>query len=264
MKNFLALLFIIIFCSCQSIRNSLAFHPDTENTIPVGQLPNGVQEIFIESGDDVKLQSYFIANKQSKRLLIYFHGNAGNISHRLKDLIQLKHLGVNVLGVSYRGYGKSTGKVSEEGIYEDGTSTLEYAVQKLGFPLSEIYILGRSIGSTVAINTSQHKSLAGLILVTPLSSGSEQAKAMGLGSVSSLAGNSFNNMSKVKNIKCPTLIIHGTNDRVIPFFMGQEIYQNLNTLKTFVSIKDAGHNNLSTDYSRQYWLAIYNFILKTK
>ena len=260
MKQTVFLLLILSLYSCQSIRNSMAFHPDTENTIPVGELPETVQEVFIDSSDGVKLQSYFIPAKKTDKLLIYFHGNAGNISHRLRDLMQLNHFGLNVLGISYRGYGKSSGTASEAGIYADGIATLNFAKNKLGFSVDNIYIMGRSIGTTVAINTAQKLNTKGLILVTPLSSGKKQAQAMGMGSVSSIAGDSFNNISNLKGIKCPTLIIHGTHDRVIPFFMGQEVYRELNTTKAFVSIKGAGHNNLSTDFKYQYWQAVYKFI----
>ena len=251
----------MILCSCESIRNGLAFHPDTTNTIPSNKLPAQVQEFFIPSTEDIQLQSYFIPYEKSDKLVVYFHGNAGNISHRLTDLLQLNSFGINVLGISYRGYGTSTGNPTEEGVYEDGLATLNHAISKLGFEESKIYILGRSIGTTVAINTAQSRSISGLILVTPLTSGADQAKAMGLNSVSSIAGKSFNNMNKTQNIICPTLVIHGTNDRVIPIHMGESIYDQIKTEKQFVRIRGANHNNLSTQYDRQYWFSIYNFIL---
>lgn len=254
------LLCLAALYGCSSLTNNLAFHPDTESKIPVGQIPSSTQEHFIASTGNIQLQSYFLPHKSSDKLVIYFHGNAGNISHRMPDLIQLNHMGVNVLGISYRGYGSSTGKPSEDGIYEDGIATLNYATNDLNFKQENIFMLGRSIGTTVAINTAQSKNISGLILISPLTSGDDQAKEMGLGSISSIAGKSFNNIAKVKNISCPTIVIHGTHDRVIPLHMGESIYNELNTEKRFIKIQGANHNNLSTQYAKEYWLHIGKFI----
>ncbi len=256
----IAFLTILIFPGCKPVVNKLAFYPDTKNVLSTDQLPANVQEVFIETEDHIKIQSYFIPNKSSEKILIYFHGNAGNICHRLSDLMQISSFGINVLGVGYRGYGKSQGKPSENGIYLDGKAALNYATQKLCFPTGNIIILGRSIGTAVAINTSQKTNICGLILVTPLTSGEDHAKAQGLGFVSFLAGKSFDNIGKIINVSCPILIIHGTQDNVIPFEMGKKIYNKAKTKKQFVKIEGANHNNLSTKYKKSYWPAIYEFI----
>lgn len=258
----IAFLSILILHGCKPVVNKMAFHPDNENVLSTDQLPSNVQEIFIETEDQVKIQSYFIPNKSSDKILIYFHGNAGNICHRLPDLMQISSFGINVLGISYRGYGKSQGKPSEKGIYIDGKATLNYATQRLGFSINNVTLLGRSIGTTVAINTSQNLNIGGLILVTPLTSGKDHAKAAGLGFISSLAGNSFNNIDKIVNVSCPILIIHGTQDNVIPFEMGKRIYNKAKTKKQFVKIEGADHNNLSTKYKERYWPPIYELTTK--
>ncbi|MBW2220466.1 MAG: alpha/beta hydrolase [Deltaproteobacteria bacterium] len=254
-----ALLSILFLYGCKIVVNKMAFHPDKKNVILTGQLPLNVQEIFIETEDRVKIQSYFIPDKSSNKILIYFHGNGGNISSRLPDLMQINNFGINVLGVSYRGYGKSQGEPSEKGIYTDGKAALTYAVQSLGFSVSNVTILGRSIGTAVAINTSQNLNIAGLILVTPLTSGEDFAKAAGFGLASVFAGNSFNNIDKIVNISCPVLIIHGTQDNVVPFEMGKRIYTKIKTEKLFVKIEGASHNNLSTKYKKSYWPPINEF-----
>jgi len=228
----------------------------------VESLPPEVREIYIETDDKESLQSYLVLAQQSNCLLIFFHGNAGNMGHRLSDILRLNKFGINILGVDYRGYGKSTGKPSEEGIYLDGQAAYKYAIEQLGFQPKNIFILGRSIGTTVAIQIAQGKELAGLILVSPLTSGKAHAKAQGLGLFAFIAGDSFNNISRISNVICPLLVIHGENDKVIPFAMGKEIFQKAKVGKTFISIEGAGHNDLSTIGSRKYWGAIKNFIRK--
>ncbi len=257
-------LVVFVATGCSSIVNKMAFHPDRVSHIPKERLPLGVEEKFFDTEDGIRIQSYFLADNSSEMLAIFFHGNAGNISHRLLDLLQLRQFGLNVLGVGYRGYGKSEGKPSEKGIYLDGEAALKFAISELGFDEENIIVFGRSIGTTVAINTSQERDIAGLILVSPLTSGKDQAKATGLGLVSFLAGSSFNNIDKVENITCPTLVIHGTDDRVIPYRMGVNIYNEIQSKKTMVTIDGAGHNNISTEFQQEYWEAVSSFVKMEK
>ena len=259
---FFLILVTLAMPGCRSMVNTMAFHPDKESCIPPDKLPQGVQELFIDTTDGFKIQSYFVPEKNSKKLVIFFHGNAGNIGHRLPDLLKIKGFGVNVLGAGYRGYGKSEGKPSEKGIYLDGESALAYAVDTLGFTMNDIYVFGRSIGTTVAIHSAQQKNIAGLILVTPLTSAKEQAKAMGLGSIAFMAGTSFNNIGKIQDITCPVLILHGDADRVIPYWMSVEMHEKVQTEKELVTICGAGHNDIVADSNTQYWESISEFIIK--
>ncbi len=247
---------------CSYVINKLAFHPDTETEILADYLPKNVHEIFINTEDDVTLHCFFIPSTSSEKILIYFHGNAGNINHRIFDLLQLSSFRINILAVSYRGYGKSQGKPSEDGIYIDGKAALNYVNKTLGFPMNNVIVFGRSIGTTVAINTSQNKNINRLILVTPLTNGEEFAEAIGFNFLSFIAGKSFDNIGKIVNVKCPILIIHGTQDHVIPFEMGERLYNEAKAKKEFVKIEGAGHNNLSTIFAETYWYSIYNFIME--
>ena len=248
---------------CKPVINMLAFHPDNVNVIKKNSLPQGIKEFVVLTEDGVKITNLYLPAANSDKVLIYFHGNAGNIYHRIPGLIQLQKSGLNVVGVSYRGYGKSEGDPDEDGIYQDGKAIFRYVSKELGFSDKNIVIFGRSIGTTVAINTAQYKQIAGLILVSPLTSGKDQAKASGLGLISSLAGNSFDNINKIKNIEAPVLVIHGTKDRVIPYSMGKEIFAAAKSRKKFIKIEGAGHNNLQDAYSQEYWSPIFSFLKQT-
>ena len=244
---------------CNSLINKMTFYPDRD-VLPAEQLPADVQEVYFETGDGIKIQAYYLKKPSSRKILIYFHGNAGNISHRLTDLVKIHSFNINVLGISYRGYGKSQGKPSEDGIYMDGNAALEYVTNVLGYDPGSVVVLGRSIGATVAIHISQNINLGGLILVTPLTSAKEHARATGLGWISSLAGNSFNSIEKIGNVICPTLVVHGNKDNVIPIEMGRKIFEKSITEKRFVEIEGAGHNDLSTIYRVMYWPPIREFL----
>lgn len=259
-KSFVLACCVIALAGCSAIVNQFAFYPDTKTSIPPEKLPAGVEEMFIKTSDHLRIQAYYAKNPDSDRLLIFFHGNAGNICHRLPDILRLRNFGINVLGVSYRGYGKSEGSPSEKGIYLDGAAAVDYAVQSLGYPLSRIMIFGRSIGTTVAVHISQDRDIAGLILITPLTSAKAHAKAQGLGLFSFVAGDAFDNLSKIQNIRCPLLVVHGTKDEILPFSMGREIFDRAGGDKSFVVIDGAGHNNLSQVDPEKYWGAIASFI----
>ncbi len=263
-KSYGTLLVIILFsfvtAGCKPIVNHFAFHPHKGNLIATENLPANVEEITITTEDQVKITSLYLSFAASKKLLIYFHGNAGNIYHRMPALLHLQKSGINVVGVSYRGYGKSEGRPSEAGFYLDGKAAYQYAIEELGFSAKNIIILGRSIGTTVATNLAQHKNLHGLILVTPLSNGKEQAEASGLGLISTFAGDAFDNLTKIDNLNSPLLVIHGTQDRVVPFSMGEAIFNRAKTEKKFIKIEGAGHNDLQDSYSKEYWIPILKFM----
>lgn len=250
----------ILLNGCKAIVNKMAFFPDTTHVIPAHELPDWIEEIAIETEDKLSITSLFLPAKDSDKLVIYFHGNGGNIYGRLPSLIQLRHAGVNVIGAGYRGYANNEGEPSEDGLYLDGQAVFNHAIHQLGFLPENIIVLGRSIGTTVAINTVQHQEIGGLILVTPLTSGRAHANEGALSFVSWLAGDAFNNIDKMKNINAPVLVIHGTSDRVIPYFMGQEIFDAAVTGKKFVSIEGGGHNDLHDVYAQAYWSSITDFL----
>ncbi len=256
----LILILSVLLMGCRFIVNFFAFHPDRHDLLPADRLPAGLQEVFIPTKDREQLQCYWIARQQSPWLLIYFHGNAGNIGHRIPDLLTLADMGLNVLGVGYRGYGKSTGSPSEQGIYRDGQAALAYAQKILGFNLKRIILLGRSLGSCVAVDIARQKALAALVLVTPMTTGRAMGKFHRFGPIALMAGNAFDNLTKIKAIQCPLLIVHGRSDEIVPFYMGEQLYAQAPQPKRFVPIQGAGHNDISIVGADRYWGAIRQLI----
>jgi pimeloyl-ACP methyl ester carboxylesterase len=254
------IMLVTLLTGCDAVINYFAFHPDSQNVLATEQLPGGIEEFSVTTEDDVKLQGLYLPRAESDSVLIYFHGNAGNIYHRIPDLIKFRKAGVSVVGVGYRGYGNSEGSPDESGIYRDGEAVYRYVIDKLGYPESRIILFGRSIGTAVALHVAHQHTIGGLILVTPLTSGKAQAEASGLGFIAPIAGNSFDNVARIKQVNVPLLVIHGTEDRIIPFSMGREIYDSATGSKQFVKIEGAGHNNLQSSYGAYYWPPMVNFI----
>ena len=221
-----------------------------------------VEELFIPSDDaQIRLHALFFSNPQLQKLVVYFHGNGGHIYYRLSHNLKLSEF-ANVLVVSYRGYSKSSGTPSELGVYEDATATLKYASEQLGFASTQTYIYGRSLGAAVAIaglaSMEDRDAYPGLILVSPFYSGRRMAESKGLGWVPGLT-NPFDSASKMRRIKVATLFIHGTEDRIIPFAQGYDLYQDYpQEHKIFKAVEGGSHHGLSR--TADYWQWIGDFI----
>ena len=259
---FLFSLFLLFSVTgCRPLVNAFAFHPNSRGVIAASELPAGVEEMAVVAEDGVRLMSLYLASNKSKKLVIYFHGNAGSVYGRLSDLQRLHAVGVSVIGVSYRGYGKSEGRPSERGLYRDGRAVLNHAVEHLGFKKEDIILFGRSIGTTVAVHTAQDEVIDGLVLVSPLTRGQEVFEKGILRLLAPLAGRAFDNMSKMKRIRSRLLVVHGTDDGLIPLWMGEKIFESAQVEKQLVKIEGAGHNDLSS-FEAGYWGPVLGFVLK--
>jgi pimeloyl-ACP methyl ester carboxylesterase len=247
---------------CTSVVNRVAFQPDQSYTVSDDLLPPDVRRVFVATDDRERLETLIITpEKPAIRLVIYFHGNAGNIAQRLPQLQTFAATtGAMVLGLGYRGYGASTGEPSERGIYRDGEAALRYATNDLGFALNQIVLCGVSLGTAVAVNTAMDRAFAGVILITPMTSAAELARDHERGSMAWLAGGAFDSLAKVPRLRSPVLVIHGTLDEVIPYRMGQQLFAAIPTPKRFVTIDGARHNNVAFVDPRTFWAAITDFV----
>lgn len=250
----------LLLTGCKPLVNFFAFHPDNSYILPHEALPPDTEEIFFEAEDGVRIQALKLLNRSSDIITIFFHGNYGNLYHRLSEYQLLRSLGTSVFAVSYRGYGKSQGSPSEAGIYRDGKAAFDYVTGVMGVPPERIFLFGRSIGSVVATDLAQDKDIAGLILVAPLSNARDQAAAMGLGFAAPLVGNAFENDKKIKRLIAALVVIHGTRDRIVPIHMGRKVFEAAIGRKSFFHIEGAGHNDISHRFANHYWPTVSNFL----
>ena len=251
---------VMILPGCKALINHFAFLPDRHDLLPAERLPAGVEDVYVVTEDGVRIHGLYLPAAASRRLLLYFPGNAGNIYHRLPGLMRLRDAGISVLGVGYRGYGRSEGSPSEQGIYADGEAMYRYVTGALGVPDADLVFFGRSIGTTVAVKLAQDKTIAGVILVTPLTNAREQAKVSGLGLLAPLAGNAFDNLSRIDKVKVPVRVVHGTADRIIPFSMGKTLYDRVPNKAGLIAIQGGGHNDLQDRFAADYWPPIIDFV----
>jgi len=256
-------LLVILIIFARSLLNSAAFYPEKQREPVTLPSNSGIKEIFIQASDGTKIQTFYFQNPNSDQLLLFFHGNAGNALHRFPDAMRLSRTPINVLLLSYRGYGRSGGRPSEKGIYLDAAAALLYARSVLKFPEEKTFILGRSLGATVAVESAQDNALAGLILVSPFSSGTDMATLMGFGWLNWAIGNPYDSLTKVRQLKMPLLIIHGEQDNTIPISLGEKLFKAAgSSAKDFIRIPKASHNDLIEIAGETYWTSIAGFIKK--
>lgn len=258
----LACLVLAVTASCTppSVVNRLAFHP--ERVPETFHPPSGmaVDEIYLASADSTRLHALYFPS-DTRRVVLYLHGNGGHAFHRLNDAAALAETGTSVLLLGYRGYGKSEGAPSEQGMYADGRAALEYLQQVAGFSREHTFVLGRSIGSAIAVHIVQDEPIAGLILIAPLSNGRDMANHLGFGWLSWLFGHPFDSTTKISRVEAPTLFIHGDQDRVVPLELGRRLFETSPAeRKTFRAVSGAGHNDLISIAGPELWSWIREFM----
>ncbi|NQV15186.1 alpha/beta hydrolase [bacterium] len=239
----------VVMCCCficcsESLINQAAFHPQPGSIIDLTELPSPIEQHFLKTSDSVEISTFYLPRINADKTILFFHGNAGNASQRLPIAKELWEMNSNVLVVDYRGYGLSAGEPSEAGLFIDARAALSFLIKEQKIPIKNIYVLGRSLGSAVAIDLAQDQNFAGIILVSPLSSGKEVAEKAGLGVSAVMIGNPFNSMEKLKHLHSPMLILHGDQDQVLPIEMGLALKDASQVPTRFVTIHGAGHNNI--------------------
>ena len=217
-------IYLIVLIFLFFFQRNLMYHPD-ENNYSGDNLEVNIEKVTIKTTDNINLLGWFHnKNLKSYKTIVYFHGNAGTLENRIHKLNHFKDMDVNFLIIAWRGFSGNKGKPSEEGLYTDGASAINWLKEK-GLNEEDIIIYGESLGTGIATEITQNKNFAGLILETPFTSMIEAAKnfypyiPVGL-----ILKDKYENNEKIKNINIPVLVMHGEADQIVPFWMGKKIF----------------------------------------
>ena len=221
------------------------------------------EDISFGSLGEVQLHGWFIPGKgeAGNTTWIWFHGNGGNIGHRVDELAMLHHrLGVTVFIFDYQGYGKSPGEPTEQGTYQDARAALEYVSARSSVDADKIVYLGRSLGAAVAVELATESPPAGMVLISPFSSVSDMARlAFPYLPVGWLLKDRYDSISRIRNLQIPLLIIHGAQDETVPFKQGRLLFEAANEPKAFQLAPGARHNDIFVNGGSAFWDALENF-----
>jgi fermentation-respiration switch protein FrsA (DUF1100 family) len=222
------------------------------------------QDISFKSVDGVNLHGWFVRTPGARATLLWFHGNAGNLSHRLDNIQRLLPLNLNIFIFDYRGYGKSEGEPDEKGIYKDSQAAYNKVLELGGVSVNSLFLFGRSLGGICATETALNNPARGLILESTFTSASDMSrKIITLIPLGWAIRSKLDAINKVPELKLPKLFLHGDRDEVIPFDLGRKLYEEASDPKSFYIIQGAGHNDTYIMGGRGYYNALDGFVTET-
>ncbi len=242
----IALVYLAIVALVFVFQGRLLYLPGVGGRLPAAT-PAAVglefEDLMLPTADGEAIHGWFVPSEGARLTLVYFHGNAGNIGHRL-DSIRLWHAaGISVLIFDYRGYGRSQGRPSEAATYRDAQAVWEYLTETRGLAPDRIVLYGRSLGGAVATWLAARETPAGLIIDSGFTSVPDLASEIYPWlPVRWLSRFDYDAEDLIARVRCPVLIIHGRHDEISPFRHGQALYAAAPEPKRFIETA-ARHND---------------------
>jgi alpha-beta hydrolase superfamily lysophospholipase len=243
-----ALVYLCIFLYAYFFAEKIIFQP------PPSSYRDGPEIIKLDTGNGEKISAIHLFNQGARHTILYSHGNAEDLGHVLPFVEDFRRIGFSVLAYDYRGYGTSEGAASEKNAYRDADAAYEYLTRKLGVPSERIIAMGRSLGGAVAVDLAHRQKLGGLIIESSLVTAYRVMTHIPL-----VPFDQFTSISKIGEIHCPVLVMHGTKDEVIPFWHGEKLFQRANQPRLSLWVEGAGHSNLAEVGGSRYEKVMRDF-----
>jgi fermentation-respiration switch protein FrsA (DUF1100 family) len=223
-------------------QSSLVFFPSREIVATPDQAGLYYEPVEIHTRDGVRLKAWYVPATEARATVLFLHGNAGNISHRLMALQALHGLGLAVLILDYRGYGESAGSPSEHGTYRDALAAWEYLTTTRGATADRVVLYGESLGGAVAAWLATRETPAGLILESSFTSLRELAERFYPFFPSPLLRMHYPTLERLARVRCPVLVAHSQDDEIVPYEHGRRLFAAAPGTKQFVE-RQGGHND---------------------
>ena len=237
-SGYLALAALMYFA-----QRSLMYFPERVRTAPAAAGFPEAQEVWLDTADGERVIAWHVPPRGDSPVVIYFHGNGGSIRLRVDRFQRLVAAGVGLLGVSYRGYGGSTGSPSEAGLIADAEAAYTFAAARTS--ASQIVAFGESLGTGVAIALAATHRLGGVILQAPFTSAADiGARVYWFLPVRLLMKDAFRSDLRIAKVTAPLLVMHGERDTVVPIAFGERLFALANEPKRFVRFAEGAHHDL--------------------
>lgn len=241
-----------------SIERSFIFFPEKE----LWALPSDggmeYEDIYLPCSDGVTIHGWFIHGR-GEPVMLFFHGNGGNISHRIEKIRLLCSPEISALMIDYHGYGLSQGQPSEVSCYLDALTSWDYLTQKRGIDPKKIVLFGESLGGAVAIDLGVKKQAGAVILESTFTNIGEVMSRFVPGIGTFLKGK-FNSLAKIPQLKAPLLILHGDQDELVAYELGRKLFEKANEPKEFFTLRGSHHNDTYEVGGEAYLQTIRRFI----
>jgi pimeloyl-ACP methyl ester carboxylesterase len=259
----------LVLWGCQDCVSYFIFEPDRTLYAKPSDFPFNVRDVGLPvrlSGDaGQSLHGWWVAAAAwDAKVVLYLHGNDGNVSTSMGDIAPLRELGYAVFLPDYRGYGESEGSFpSEKTVYEDAEAAWIYLIDQRGISPAHLYIYGHSLGGAIGIELAlHHPEAAGLIVESGFTSLRDMAKLRKRYALLPvrLLNQRFDSIQKVSRLRLPVLYIHGTADEVVPYAMGEQLFKASGGRKRFIAIGGGLHNNNAAVGGPLFRAAIRDFV----
>ncbi len=259
-----AALTVMTLSGCSRWIDAFVYQPGRSPGTTPGTVGMVYEEVRFPAADGVELHGWWIpGTRATDPVVVLFHGNAGNLSDRV-DLLRRFHdrLGVALFAFDYRGYGLSSGRPSDRGLLDDARGVRALASAR-GWNERGLVLFGRSLGAAVALASAAEDTPAGLVLEAAFTTLEDMARLhyplLSWPFRRLLAGR-WNNMERIRQVRCPVLFLHGDRDRVVPIGMGWRLYDACTAPKAFRTLTGAGHDDPAFVGGEPYWEAWRRFL----
>jgi uncharacterized protein len=237
------LVYLLIIAGAFLFQSRLVYFPERELAATPQVKGLSYQEVRFTAADEVELHGWFIPAAPARGVILFCHGNAGNISHRLESIQLFHQLGMSTFIFDYRGYGRSQGRPSEAGTYRDAEAAWRYLLNGQNIPASRIVLFGRSLGGAVAAWLAQYITPAGLILESTFTSIPDLgAEVYPFLPVRRMSRFHYNTGDYVGRVHCPLLIVHSRDDEMISVAHGRRLFNAAGEPKEWLEIRGS-HND---------------------
>jgi fermentation-respiration switch protein FrsA (DUF1100 family) len=239
----LLILYLLIASMLYFFQEKIIFLPSQLPQEYVYNFSEPFEEFFLNANDGAKLNGLHFKRENPKGVILYFHGNAGDLARWGEIATFFAKKEYDIVLMDYRTYGKSTGKLSEDALFNDAQLFYDYALQH--YKNEDVIVYGRSLGAAIATHTASKNNPAKLILETPFYNLLEIAKKrFPVLPVKWLLKYKFESDKYINNISCPITIFHGTDDTVVPYESGKKLFRLASGKKEFITVEGGGHNDL--------------------
>jgi fermentation-respiration switch protein FrsA (DUF1100 family) len=225
-------------------QKNMVFFPIKDLAVNPNDIGLEFENVTVTTADSVNVHGWYLPPDSTvNKVFLFCHGNAGNISHRLETIEFIWKLKAGVMIFDYRGFGRSDGDPSEEGAYADARACYDWLVNGKGHRPDDIIIFGRSLGGAIGVDLATKVPCGGLVVESSFTSAADMARRIfPILPTSLIIRYKFNTIDKISSVNCPVLVTHSPDDDIVPYDMGEKLYEAAGKPKQFVKLF-GGHND---------------------
>lgn len=242
------------------IQDKLLYHPSRHLAATPSAIHLEWEDVYFETDDGVRLNGWYIPHEESEHVVIFSHGNAGNLSNRLQFLEKMHAAGISIFIYDYRGFGISEGSPEEQGFYKDIEAAWRYLTREKSYDPSQVILFGRSLGGPVSAHLAQYIEPGGLVLESTFTTLQDIASEAYPIVPSRLVREEFPTVNYLQQTNAPIIMVmHSREDPLIGFHHGRELYEKAPDPKIFIELQ-GGHNNSFVESEEIYFRTWKEFL----